>query len=239
FISQQRLQLIKTNFKDILTYKPQILNFFAEHLPDLILLDLGVSSPQLDVSERGFSFYNEGPLDMRMDLQQELTAATIINEWSEQELSDLFYQLGEIRFPNKVVRAIAAKRREHPITTTMELSELIQRTDGWRKKGKHPATQYFLALRLRVNNELENIQDSIETMVDLLSPGGWLMIISFHSVEDRIVKNLFKSFKPLGKNLTKKVIQAERLEIKNNPRARSAKLRIFQKNLISEDNTDE
>ena len=228
-ISTQQLKLIKTNFIDIREHQLEWKEFFGGRGPDLILLDLGVSSPQLDVGDRGFSFYHEGPLDMRMDLEQELTAYEIINHWSEQEISDLFYHLGEIRFPNKVVRAIAAKRKEKPIETTIELSELIARADGWRKKGKHPATQYFLALRLQVNRELENIKESLEKMLDILEPGGLLMVISFHSVEDRIVKNLFKSFKEQGTILTKKVIQAERLEIKDNPRSRSAKLRVFQK----------
>lgn len=228
-ISTQRMQLIKANFMDIKNISKAGFALFQNQAPDFVLLDLGVSSPQLDVSDRGFSFYHTGPLDMRMDLEQNLTAAMIVNEWSEKELSDLFYNLGEIKFPNKVVRAICHRRKDRPIETTTELSDIIVHSDGWRKKGKHPATQYFLALRLKVNNELENIENSLKGLVEILSPNGLLMVITFHSVEDRIVKHLFKSFKDMGKILTKKVIQAERLEIKDNPRARSAKLRIFQR----------
>lgn len=224
-----RLHLIKANYKDIKKSMAQWQFFFKEPSPDLILLDLGVSSPQLDVGERGFSFYHSGPLDMRMDTEQSLTAAEIINTWSEQELSDLFYHLGEIKFPNKVVRTICQKRRKQPLQSTLELADLIVKAEGWRKKGKHPATQYFLALRMRVNNELEDLGESLQGFIDVLASEGLLIVITFHSVEDRLVKNLFKSFRQDGRILTKKVIQAERLEIQQNPRARSAKLRIFQK----------
>ena len=118
---------------------------------DAMLLDLGVSSPQLDEAERGFSFYHDGPLDMRMDRTQETTAATVINEWDEEDLARLFIELGEVPRPFRVVRAIAHDRKSRPFRTTLDLAGLIERVDGWRKKGSHPATKYFLALRLEVN----------------------------------------------------------------------------------------
>src|SRR5690606_26438210 len=120
---------------------------------------------------------------------QSLTAEHIVNEWEESELSDLFYVLGEVKFPSRVVRAIINKRQEKTIQSTRELAQLIESTLGWRKKGKHPATQYFLALRLKVNEELEDIGDALPSLLSLLQPGGRIAIITFHSTEDRIVKN--------------------------------------------------
>ncbi len=230
WLQEKRLYLIQDNFVNVYNHGDLCRDFFGGTGPDLALLDLGVSSPQLDNSERGFSFYKSGPLDMRMDRSQSLSAYEIVNTWPEKNLSDLFYHLGEIKFPNKVVRTIVAKRQIRPIETTDELAELISASEGWRKKGKHPATQYFLALRIQVNEELNSVREALESLLKMLVPGGYLMVISFHSTEDRIVKNLFKSFaSDYGKILTKKVIQAEGLEIEENPRARSAKLRIFQR----------
>ncbi|MBX3021144.1 MAG: 16S rRNA (cytosine(1402)-N(4))-methyltransferase RsmH [Bdellovibrionales bacterium] len=196
---------------------------------DVILLDLGVSSPQLDQAERGFSFYHDGPLDMRMDPTADLTAAEIVNNWSEVELNDLFAAYGEVRRPQRVVRAIVNDRKEKPYTSTRELSGLIERVEGWRKKGHHPATQYFLALRMAVNEELSGLEACLPDLMRALRPGGRLIIITFHSLEDRIIKYAFKGATELGQPLYKKVITPSREEERDNPRARSAKLRIFQR----------
>ncbi len=205
------------------------------------LLDLGVSSPQLDQGERGFSFYHDGPLDMRMDHRQELTAADIVNTWSEQELSDLFFQLGEVRRPGRVVKAIVFDRKKNPFTRTRQLAEMIERIEGWRKKGSHPATNYFLGLRLEVNQELKKTENVIAPVIDSLVPGGRFLVITFHSLEDRIVKNEFRRLAKtgIGRLVNKKVIQATWEEQKKNPRSRSAKLRIFEKLGGAECNEDE
>ena len=197
---------------------------------DIIIVDLGVSSPQLDQAHRGFSFYREGPLDMRMDITQELSAGDIVNTWSEEELMSLFYSYGERHAASSVVKAIIGQRRRASFRSTKELADLIVRKKGWRKKGSHPAAPYFLALRLKVNNELEGLSDSLPQMIQSLNPMGRLFVLTFHSLEDRIVKNIFKqAHKEEGQNLTKKVILPCREEIKKNPRARSAKLRVFER----------
>lgn len=194
---------------------------------DLMLLDLGVSSPQLDNPERGFSFYHNGPLDMRMNQNQKISAATMINEWDEEDLIDIFKNYGEVRSPYRVIRAILFDRQTKPFTTTHQLAGLIERVEGWRQKGKHPATQYFLGLRLRVNQELESVQESLPRMIRSLVPGGVLVVMTFHSLEDRIAKNIFKDHEDFGYRINKKVIVASDEEQKLNPRSRSAKLRGF------------
>jgi 16S rRNA (cytosine1402-N4)-methyltransferase len=194
---------------------------------DLMLLDLGVSSPQLDNPERGFSFYHNGPLDMRMNQKQIMSAATMVNEWEEEDLIDIFKNYGEVRSPYRVIRAILHDRVTKPFTTTHQLAGLIERVDGWQQKGKHPATQYFLGLRLRVNQELESVQESLPRMIQSLVPGGVLAVLTFHSLEDRIVKNTFKDHEKFGYRINKKVIVASDEEQKLNPRSRSAKLRGF------------
>ena len=213
--------------------KGEFKNYLGEGLFDLILIDLGVSSPQLDNPERGFSFYHDGPLDMRMDQRQELTAAEIVNYWTEEDLITLFKNYGEIRNPFRVVKAIVNHRLQKPIQSTLDLAQLIESTDGWRQKGKHPATQHFLALRMKVNEELDPLESSICNLMDGLTPGGLLMVISFHSLEDRIIKQLFRNSPEKGAPLYKKVIQPSWEDQKSNPRARSAKLRIFQKKVSS------
>lgn len=195
---------------------------------DMILLDLGVSSPQLDQSERGFSFNKEGPLDMRMNQQGKLTAQQIINEFSEDDLISIFKEFGEIQKPQRVVRAIIKDRVEKPFTSTLQLSGLIERVDGWQKKGFHPATQYFMALRLVINQELDVVEVALPLLIDLLVEGGRISIITFHSLEDRLVKNIFKN-SAQGFLVHKKVIVPSEEECKLNPRARSAKLRVFQR----------
>jgi len=195
---------------------------------DMILLDLGVSSPQLDQAERGFSFNKDGPLDMRMNQNAKLTAAEIINEFPAEELIEIFKTYGEIFHSSRVVRAIVNDRVEKPFKTTLQLAQLIERVDGWQKKGFHPATQYFMALRLVVNRELQVVETAIPQLIEKLQDGGRISVITFHSLEDRLVKNLFKDSNQ-GFLINKKVIVPSEEECKINPRARSAKLRIFQK----------
>lgn len=195
---------------------------------DMILVDLGVSSPQLDEGERGFSFYHEGPLDMRMNRAQDFSAADIVNGWSEVELIRIFNEYGEVRRPERVTRAIVQDRKTKPFTTTRQLAGLIERVEGWRKKGHHPATTYFLALRMAVNNELQGLESALPDLMRALNSGGRLFVITFHSLEDRIIKYAFKESPEFGFPLFKKVIVPSREECKANPRARSAKLRVFQ-----------
>jgi 16S rRNA (cytosine1402-N4)-methyltransferase len=201
---------------------------------DFMLLDLGVSSPQLDLGHRGFSFYQEGPLDMRMNSSEGETAADLLNEQTEQELTRIFQELGEIRRPYRVVRAIIHDRVEKPWESTKQLAGMIERVEGWRVKGHHPATQYFMALRMAVNTELEGVQQGVRRCMAGLKDGGRLAVITFHSLEDRIVKQIFRG-DVTGFCVNKKVIQATEEEVKINPRARSAKLRIFQKGTPSGD----
>ncbi len=195
---------------------------------DLILMDLGVSSPQLDQAQRGFSFYNDGPLDMRMDQNQVLKASTIVNEYDEEELNEIFKTYGEIYNPARVTREIILRRKKNFFETTLELSKLVEGVEGWRKKGSHPATRYFLALRMAVNNELEGLKSSLPEIMTCLKDGGRLLVLTFHSLEDRIVKHIFRN-STIGFPVTKKVIKPGREEIINNPRSRSALLRVFEK----------
>ncbi len=194
---------------------------------DLILLDLGVSSPQLDEPARGFSFYHDGPLDMRMNQSTGETAADVLNNWPEVQLLQLFQKYGEISRPHRVVRAIVNDRKIKAYTGTLQIAGLIERVEGWHKKGHHPATRYFLALRMVVNNELTGLEACLPDMRAALSAHGRLIVITFHSLEDRIIKYDFREA-PGGFPLTKKVVVPSREEEKENPRARSAKLRVFQ-----------
>ncbi|MFN8942997.1 MAG: 16S rRNA (cytosine(1402)-N(4))-methyltransferase RsmH, partial [Pseudobdellovibrionaceae bacterium] len=182
----------------------------------------------LDDGSRGFSFLHDGPLDMRMNRNQELSAARVLNESSEEELNQIFRNYGEVNSPYRVTRAIVNDRKIKNYETTREVASLIERVDGWRKKGFHPATQYFMALRLVVNSELDGLEKSLPKVMDCLKDKGLLAVLSFHSLEDRIIKNVFKSSE-LGQNIIKKVIVASDEEVAKNPRSRSAKLRFFQK----------
>lgn len=204
---------------------------------DAILLDLGVSSMQLDRPERGFTFQREGPLDMRMDPRGEVTAATIVNEAEEEELADLIWRLGEERFSRRIAREIVRARLSAPIGTTRALADIIERvvppprrTQG-KKKPIHPATRTFQALRIAVNEELSRLERALPALLDLLAPGGRLAVISFHSLEDRPVKQAFRAWREEGRvvAVTKKPIVAGEAEIERNPRARSAKLRVIEK----------
>ncbi len=225
FVESGELKVIHRNFSKISDLN---LGLF-----DMMLLDLGVSSPQLDEAHRGFSFYHNGPLDMRMDSTQEVKASDLVNTLSEKELNDLFFKFGEVRKPFRVVRAIVHDRKEKPYENTHELSSLIERVDGWHRKGYHPATNYFMALRLAVNDELGVVERAIPEMIEALNPGGRLAVITFHSLEDRIVKYAFKE-STLGRPLFKKVIIPTDEECEKNPRARSAKLRVFVKDVQDE-----
>lgn len=195
---------------------------------DLILADFGVSSPQLDLGSRGFSFMHEGPLDMRMDVRQELSADTIINHWSENSLIEIFERYGEMSpgFAQKVARIIRLNR---PFESTTQLADAI--ANETRNSRIHPATKVFQAVRIVVNDELSIIENTLPLLPKLLKPGGRLAIITFHSLEDRLVKDFFKDASSRGeeselKIITKKPITAEKVELVNNPRARSAKLRV-------------
>lgn len=228
-ISQKRLRLVRSNFTkvhDVLKAE----NVKNEAVAGF-LLDLGVSSPQLDEGRRGFSFYHDGPLDMRMDQSLEMTAADIVNDWDEDSLNELFQKYGEVRRPFRVTEKIIDMRKSKRFSSTSELSQLIEKTEGWRKKGHHPATQYFQALRMEVNQELAVIEKILPIILNELSSRGRLLVITFHSLEDRLVKTLLKKFseEERGILINKKVIQATWEEKKKNPRARSAKLRVFEK----------
>ncbi|MFP4693010.1 MAG: 16S rRNA (cytosine(1402)-N(4))-methyltransferase RsmH [Halothece sp.] len=216
--SHQPVKFYHQNFTE---YDPESQKF------DGILADLGVSSPQLDTPERGFSFQKEAPLDMRMNPQQSLTAAEIINHWDETTLADIFYHYGEERYSRKIARRILQKR---PFSTTTELARAIALCFPPQKRyGRiHPATRVFQALRIAVNNELDHLKAFLEKSPYWLKPQGRLVIISFHSLEDRIVKQTFREHSQL-KVITKKPITATPEESRENPRARSAKLRIAEK----------
>lgn len=210
---------------------------FSEHNLkdfDMMLLDLGVSSPQLDQAERGFSFYNDGPLDMRMNQQQGLTAEMIVNTASEEDLIRIFKDYGEVYRPSRVVRAIVHDRKTKAFQSTNQLASLIERVDGWQVKGHHPATKYFMALRLAVNSELEVVAAALPAMIQALKPRGRLAVISFHSLEDRIVKTLFRDSQDFGKSVYKKVIVPTQEECDRNSRSRSAKLRVFERSAQDE-----
>lgn len=198
--------------------------------PDGILFDLGVSSHQLETPERGFSFNRPGPLDMRMDQTLPVTAADLINAATEKELANLFWKYGEERASRKIAAAIVAFRRHRKITTADELAGIIVRVRG-RTAGDrmHPATRVFQALRIAVNSELDNLQSAIVQAEDLLGKGGRLVVISFHSLEDRIVKNCFQAQRKSWEVITKKPVMASQKEVEINPKARSAKLRAGQK----------
>jgi len=221
---EDRLALEKVNFQ-----KAQ----FESNSFDFILVDLGVSSPQLDQAERGFSFYKQGPLDMRMDLSTQLTAAQVINTFEPSMLIEIFKDLGEVYHPEPVVEQIVEQRLKQDFCTTTELAELIEKKVGWRKKGSHPATLYFLALRMYVNREISGLDQALENFSLWLKPEGRLVIISFHSLEDRKIKFYFRNHDFI-KAVKRKVTHPSPEEIRSNPRARSAKLRAYEKEVNDE-----
>ncbi|PSB64850.1 16S rRNA (cytosine(1402)-N(4))-methyltransferase, partial [Chroococcidiopsis cubana CCALA 043] len=210
-----RVQFLRSNFA---TYTPQNATF------DGIIADLGVSSYQFDTAARGFSFRHEAPLDMRMDDRQSLTAAAAVNTWDEKKLADIFFHYGEERFSRRIARRIVEKR---PFHTTTELAAAIaSAVPGAYRHGRiHPATRVFQALRIAINDELTSLENFLQLAPTWLKPGGSIIVISFHSLEDRIVKNAFRASELL-QIITKKPLIAQTAELAQNPRSRSAKLRI-------------
>jgi 16S rRNA (cytosine1402-N4)-methyltransferase len=199
---------------------------------DRVLLDLGVSSLQLDQPGRGFSFMADGPLDMRMDAEAPLTAAQWLAKVSEQELADTLFHLGEERFSRRIARRIVEERRRTPIARTSQLSQIVVGAmPGHARHGRiHAATRTFQAVRMAVNDEMGELERGMKAAVECLSPGGRLAVISFHSVEDRFVKHFMRSHMDV---VTKKPITATPVESRNNPRARSAKLRCSMKSEVT------
>jgi 16S rRNA (cytosine1402-N4)-methyltransferase len=210
---------------------------------DGVLLDLGVSSPQLDDAARGFSFQSDAPLDMRMDPTTGMSAADFLANADEHEIADVLFRYGEERMSRRIARAIVARRVESPITATRELAELVERTLGRRERNKHPATRTFQALRLHVNDELGSLERALPAAVKVLKPGGRLAVISFHSLEDRIVKQFIRGPRPVAVRrglpappsqpaplrAVDRAQMPDAAEVERNPRARSAVLRIAER----------
>jgi 16S rRNA (cytosine1402-N4)-methyltransferase len=193
---------------------------------DGILLDLGISSAQLDDPERGFSFQADGPLDMRMDRSHGETAAEVVNRLGEPELADLIFRFGEEPGSRRIAKAITTARRHARIRTTAELAAIVRGAAPRPKPGLHPATRTFQAIRIRVNRELEGLGDTLAALARALKPGGRLAVIAFHSLEDREVKEVFRTLEREGfRRLTKKPLRPSDVEVRRNPRARSARLR--------------
>ncbi|TFE00238.1 16S rRNA (cytosine(1402)-N(4))-methyltransferase RsmH [Jeotgalibacillus salarius] len=240
-----QVTFIQSNFRHLKSE----LNERGVEKVDGILYDLGVSSPQLDTPERGFSYHHDAPLDMRMDQSSSLTAKEVVNQWSYSDLLRIFFRYGEEKFSKQIARKIEAAREQRTIETTAELVELIK--DGIpapaRRKGGHPAKRIFQAIRIAVNDELGVIEESLEQAMEMLNPGGRISVITFHSLEDRICKTMFKEaskgpelphglpvipegYEPEMKLITRKPITASEEELEHNNRSRSAKLRIIEKN---------
>lgn len=239
-----QLTIVKSNFR----YLQEELHKRGIEKVDGVLYDLGVSSPQLDTPERGFSYHHDAPLDMRMDQQADLSAYDVINSWSFEELVKIFFKYGEEKFSKQIARKIEAAREIKPISTTGELVDLIKEgiPAPARRKGGHPAKRIFQAIRIAVNDELGVFEDSLNQAIDLLNPGGRISVITFHSLEDRICKVIFKKgsetpdlpkglpiipdeYKPELKLITRKPIVPTEEELEHNNRARSAKLRVAEK----------
>jgi len=247
---EERLVLVRENFALTGSVLARL------HIPavDGILLDLGLSSFQVDEAERGFSFNLDGPLDMRMDTREKITAAHLVNTLSEDKLAEIIRNLGEERWHRRIARNIVRARDEEAIETTDRLAKVVYRAipAGKRPRHRHPATRTFQALRLAVNRELDNLQTFLQGALDWLRPGGRLAIISFHSLEDRLVKQTFANWarscrcparspicqcegRPLVRLVNKKVVMPGKLEIKANPRARSGRLRVVEKQELHEE----
>ncbi len=194
-----------------------------------ILLDIGYASSHVEDPARGFSFQNEGPLDMRYDISLELTAGIVVNSRTSEELAEIFRRYGEETHALKIAKAICEARKKERFTTTTQLADFIAKVNP-RHGRIHPATKVFQALRIVVNDELGELRRALPDLIDLLEPGGRLAMITFHSLEDRLVKNFIKAQAEagMGRNLTKRVIMPSKEEVQSNPRARSAKLRIFE-----------
>ena len=243
-IKKEKVTFIKSNFR----YLKEKMNELGIDKVDGILYDLGVSSPQLDEAERGFSYHQDAPLDMRMDQTNPLTAKIVVNEYTYEQLVKIFFRYGEEKFSKQVARLIEKKRADKPIETTGELVDIIKEAipAPARRKGGHPAKRIFQAIRIEVNSELDVIGKTLEQAIDLLKPNGRISVITFHSLEDKIVKNIFKEYstpqdlppglpivpveyQPDIKLVNRKPIVASKEELEVNNRSRSAKLRIIEK----------
>ncbi len=241
---EDKVSIVRGNYSSA----PEILKELNIDKFDGIMLDLGVSSHQLDVAERGFSYMADAPLDMRMDKRQERTAYDIVNGYSERELARIIREYGEDKFAQNIAKHIVAMRQEKPIETTGELNEAIRAAIPMKiqKTLGHPSKRTFQAIRIELNEELEELRTALESMIDLLKPGGRFCIITFHSLEDRMVKTMFKQEespctcppefpvcvcgkKPRVKIITKKPILPSETEQEINSRARSAKLRVLER----------
>lgn len=241
----RRFTALRGNFHDVRA----LLGAIGIERIDGMLLDLGVSSYQLDEGLRGFSYHADAPLDMRMDRSQATSARTIVNEYSQQELARVIRDWGEENWAVQIARVICDRRKAHPIETTGELVDVIDAAipaKVRRRDGSHPARRTFQALRIEVNDELAPLRAALEDAANMLNPGGRLCVIAFHSLEDRIVKQTFRTLqnpcvcppsfpvcvcgrKPLGRQLTGKPITAGAEELERNPRSRSATLRVFER----------
>ena len=240
----ERVTLVHSNFCEI----KEILDSLQISGVDGILLDLGVSSPQLDDGARGFSYMTDAPLDMRMNNEDYLTAEIVVNTWSQEELRRILYTYGEERYAPQIAAAICRRREENPIKTTLELVDIIRSAmpPAALREKQHPAKRSFQAIRIAVNNELGSVEKVMQDAVGLLNPGGRMAVITFHSLEDRIVKTAMAEAskgctcppqfpvcvcgkKPLVKQITRKPIVATEEELEVNPRSRSAKLRVCEK----------
>ena len=240
----KNVTIVRSNYRNM----KEELNNRGINKVDGILLDLGVSSYQLDTVSRGFSYKEEAPLDMRMDNRNEVTARDIVNNYSQGDLFRIIRDYGEDKFAANIAKHIVMNREIKPIETTTELAEIVKAAIPmkFRKQGGHPAKQTFQAIRIELNSELSVLKESLMDMIDLLNPNGRICIITFHSLEDRIVKNIFKEAedpctcpknfptcvcgkKPKGKVITRKPILPSEEELKLNLRSKSAKLRIFEK----------
>lgn len=227
-IYKDRLIVIKENFSNCYSVVKEI-GFDSF---DGIIMDIGVASFQLDDAQRGFSFSKDGPLDMRMDKDNPLSAREIINNWSRQELEQIIRNYGQERFAKRIALKIEEKRAKAPIETTLELANIVKEAvPAYFYKKIHPATKTFQALRIAVNSELDSLKKGLNDAIKLLKPYSRLVVISFHSLEDKIVKDTFKNFsqQKILSILTKKPIVPSLQEINENPRSRSAKLRCAEK----------
>lgn len=244
YVEKGQVTFIKANFRELADQ----LALLGVNAVDGILYDLGVSSPQLDEAERGFSYHQDAPLDMRMDQNASLSAYHVVNDYSYQQLVKIFFRYGEEKFSKQIARLIERKREAAPIETTSELVELIKEAipAPARRKGGHPAKRVFQAIRIAVNDELGAIEASLEQAIHLLAPQGRISVITFHSLEDRIVKTIFKEysspkdmppglpivpeeFQPILTLVNRKPVVPTKEELEENNRARSAKLRIAEK----------
>ena len=223
FSEEPRFRFLRGTLAEVLGELPAPLDGF--------LWDLGCSTGQLKQAERGFSFNEDGPLDMRMDTSQELTAADLVNGSSEKELADLIYKYGEERLSRRIAARVVVARREAPITTTAALAEICRRSYPRKHHRIHPATRTFQALRIAVNDELGQIETTLPLALERLAGGGRAVVISFHSLEDRIVKHTFRAFALAGgfRLITKKPLVADEGERQSNPASRSAKLRVIER----------